>query len=77
MSTDSSTLWVCKGSPAPAGNSVIPVVSLFPSAFHLPTWGSVRTPAPRLTGSISACRSTSGASGVASIMAARLAARSG
>ena len=36
-STCSSTLWVCSGMAVPGPNTVIPVVTRLPSAFHLPT----------------------------------------
>src|SRR5689334_19974422 len=49
-STDSSTLWLCRGSPVPAWNWVWPVVTWLVSQFHFPTYGMVTTPLPRSNG---------------------------
>src|SRR5881275_1208775 len=61
MSTVSSTLCVWSGIWVPGANVVMPVVTVLPSAFHLPTNGSVETPVPRSKGSISDDRITMGA----------------
>src|SRR5947207_1729885 len=62
MSTVSSTLCVCSGMPVPGPNTVMPVVTLFSWAFHLPTRGMVLTPEPRSNASIRSGCSTIGAS---------------
>src|SRR5919206_3969108 len=72
MSTVSSTLCVWSGIWVPGANVVMPVVTVLPSAFHLPTNGSVDTPVPRSKGSISAARSTIGGLVKASGMAGYL-----
>src|SRR5919197_6034872 len=69
ISTVSSTLCVCSGIWVPGAKVVMPVVTVLPSAFHLPTNGSVDTPVPLSNGSISAARSTIGGLGKASGMA--------
>src|SRR5215218_1357930 len=63
-STLSSTLWVCRGMAVPGSNTVIPVVTRLPSAFHLPTYGIVTTPAPRSNRSTCDARMTIGASAI-------------
>src|SRR5439155_27346097 len=51
-------LWTCSGIATPGANSVIPLVTPSPSAFHEPTRGYVTTPVPRGTGAMSARRRT-------------------
>src|SRR5262249_23761314 len=68
ISADSSTLCVCRGHSVPEPNVVMPVVTELLATLHVPMSGSVATPLPRSTRSMSVARRTPGAVRGATVM---------